>query len=264
LSETKGITIELDAIRKQLDLERRTVAPEGCILEKLPYITRLRCADSEQHMISFCSLTGDIADAIIAEQAAHYRRLGTQVEWKVYQHDSPPDLLQRVERYGFKAGALETVLVLDLQNHPSWIDEAPTHSVIRIENEEHLDLYRQSAEQLFGKEHGSTTRELLSSIRRGSIRHRGYIVMEGKAAVSIGRLYNDLGSAFGGLYGGGTLEQYRRRGFYRAMVAARARDAVSVGARYLIVDALPTSRPILEKLGFLRLTGTWPCTLAVP
>jgi hypothetical protein len=29
----------------------------------------------------------------------------------------------------------------------------------------------------------------------------------------------------------------------------------------LLVDALPTSRPILEKLGFVRLTDTWPCTL---
>lgn len=255
--------IELDAIRKQLDLERRTLAPEGCILETLPYISRVRCADSEHHMISFSSLTDDIADVVIAEQAAHYRALAIPVEWKVYQHDSPPDLLQRVERHGFRAGPPETVLVLDLQSHPSWIDEAPAHSIIRIENEEHVDLFRQSAEEIFGEEHGSRARQLLSAIREGSIRNRGYIVMEGKAPASIGRLCNDLGSAFGGLYGGGTLEQYRRRGFYRATVAARARDAISMGIRYLIVDALPTSRPILENLGFVRLTETWPCTLGV-
>jgi hypothetical protein len=255
--------IDLDAIRKQLDFERRTLAPEGCILETLPYISRLHCADSERDMISFSSLTDDIADAIIAEQAAHYRDLATQVEWKVYQHDSPADLLQRVERYGFTAGPRETVLVLDLQNRPNWIDETPANAVIRIETKEQLDLYRQSAEEIFGEEHGSTARELLSAIKRGSTRHRGYIVMEEKSAASIGRLCNDLGSAFGGLYGGGTLEQYRRRGFYRATVAARARDAISVGARYLIVDALPTSQPILEKLGFVRLTQTWPCTLEV-
>jgi hypothetical protein len=42
-------------------------------------------------------------------------------------------------------------------------------------------------------------------------------------------------------------------------VAARARDARAFGARYLIVDALPTSRPILERLGFQWLTDTWPC-----
>ena len=157
-------------------------------------------------MISSSSLTGDIADAVIAEQAAHYRELGAEVEWKVYQHDGPPDLLQRVERYGFIAGPRETVLVLDLQEPARWIDEPPAHPVIRVENEDHVDLYRQSAEEVFGKDHGPTGRELLSGIQKGSMRHRAYIVIEGNAAVSVGRLYTDPQSAFGGLYGGGTLE----------------------------------------------------------
>ncbi|HEY6449892.1 MAG: hypothetical protein WA668_15390 [Candidatus Cybelea sp.] len=254
--------LDLEAIRGQLDFERRTIAPDGCILEALPYVSRIRCADPERHMISFSSLTGGIADAVIAEQAAHYRELGAEVEWKVYQHDGPPDLLQRVERYGFMAGPRETVLVLDLQEPASWIDEPPAHAVIRIENEDHVDLYRQSAEEVFGKDHGLTARELLSGIQKGSMRHRAYIVIERNAAVSVGRLYTDPRSAFGGLYGGGTMEQHRGRGFYRATVAARARDAIDFGARYLIVDALPTSQPILENLGFVRLTDTWPCTLS--
>jgi len=108
--------IELEVIRQQLDFERRTLAPEGCVLEAVPYISRLRCGDPERDMITFSSLTDDTADIVIAEQAAHYRDLATQVEWKVYQHDSPPDLLQRVERHGFKVGSRETVLVLDLQS----------------------------------------------------------------------------------------------------------------------------------------------------
>lgn len=253
--------IDLDAIRARLDFERRSLAPEGWILETLPHVSRIRSADSGQHMISFSSLSADIADAVIAEQAAHYRELATQVEWKVYHHDRPADLLQRIERYGFMPGPRETVLVLDLQDRPSWIDEAPTHTVTRIESEEQLELYRASGEALFGEDHGFDARELRAAVKRRSVRHRGYIAMDGNVAVSIGRLYNDLGSEFGGLYGGGTLEHYRGRGFYRATVAARARDAVSVGARYLLVDALPTSRPILEKLGFVRLTDTWPCTL---
>jgi len=254
---------DLEAVRCRLDFERRTLPPEGCILETLAHVSRIRCAEPERHMIAFSSLTDDIADAIIAEQAAHYRELATQVEWKVYQHDGPQDLLQRVERYGFMAGPQETVLVLDLQNHLTWIDAPPIAPVSLIESQDQVAQYRQTAEEIFGREHEATARELLSAIRSGSTRHRGYIVMEGDAAMSIGRLYTDPQSAFGGLYGGGTLNRYRRRGFYRATVAARARDAKSAGARYLIVDALPTSRPILEKLGFARLTETWPCTLNV-
>ncbi|HEY6485158.1 MAG TPA: hypothetical protein VIX83_02100 [Candidatus Cybelea sp.] len=257
-----GITkSELEVILARLDFERRTLAPEGCTLETLPDVSRLRCPESERHMISFSALTDERADLIIAKEAAHYRRLATQIEWKVYQHDRPADLLQRVERCGFTAGPRETVLVLDLNDRPSWIDEPPSHLVCRIENKDHLELYRQSADEIFGGDHGPTARELLAGIESGSLHHCGYIVIEGKTAVSIGRLCTDPQSAFGGLYGGGTLDRYRNRGFYRATVAARARDAVDLGARYLMVDALPTSRPILERLGFVRLTDTWPCTL---
>ena len=83
--------------------------------------------------------------------------------------------------------------------------------------------------------------------------------MDGDTPVSVARLLSAAGSHFGGLYGGGTIESHRGRGFYRKLIAARARDALHVGARYLIVDALPTSRPILEALGFEHLTDTWPC-----
>ena len=77
--------------------------------------------------------------------------------------------------------------------------------------------------------------------------------------VSTGRLYTHARSWFGGLYGGGTRAGHRGRGFYRALVAARARDARERGATCLLVDALPTSRPILERLGFEHLTDTWAC-----
>jgi hypothetical protein len=82
------MVIDLKSIRRQLDLERRVLAQDGCVLETLPYVSRIRCADREQHVISFSSLPDELADAIIAEQASHYRSLGAEVEWKVYQHDS--------------------------------------------------------------------------------------------------------------------------------------------------------------------------------
>ena len=257
------MTIDLESIRRQLDLERRTLAQEGCVLETLPYVSRLRCIDRAQDMVSFSALTEDIADEIISEQAAYYRALTTEVEWKVYQHDSPPDLLQRLERHGFQAGLRETVLVLDLQDPASWIERPSVYQVIRIEDGHQADLYRQAADEIFEKDHEFTARELISGIRRGSTEHLGYVVIEENTAISIGRLYSHPQSAFGGMYGGGTLKQYRGRGMYRAIVAARAREAIKLGARYLLVDALPTSRPILEKLGFVRLTDTWPCTLKV-
>ena len=52
------------------------------------------------------------------------------------------------------------------------------------------------------------------------------------------------------LNGGGTLPEARGRGAYRALVAARCRDAESMGIQWAVVQARPSAAPILERLGF--------------
>ena len=58
-----------------------------------------------------------------------------------------------------------------------------------------------------------------------------------------------------------TLPEFRGRGLYRATVAKRAELARDSGYRWLYSDALPTSRPILERLGFVAITTTTPFLL---
>jgi len=84
------------------------------------------------------------------------------------------------------------------------------------------------------------------------------LAMAGDQPVSGSRIDFHDGTEFASLWGGGTLEAWRGKGIYRAMVGYRARLAAERGARYLRVDALPTSRPILERLGFARLSTTVP------
>lgn len=249
------------AVLDRLDLERRSLVRQGESVEILPNVTRVRSADGSHHHISYCALTRENADAVIGEQVAHYRALGVEAEWKVYAQDCPPDLLGRVARQGFVIGPVEAVLVLDLESPPAWVESPPTHPVVRVADAGHVAQFRAAAERIFEKDYQFTADELAQALRDGSTQHLGYIAMDGQAAAAIGRLYTHPDSAFGGLYGGGTLPDCRGRGLYRAVVAARAQDAVRLGARYLIVDALPTSRPILERLGFVHLTATWPCVL---
>jgi ribosomal protein S18 acetylase RimI-like enzyme len=68
----------------------------------------------------------------------------------------------------------------------------------------------------------------------------------------------EQGTDFASLWGGSTLEGWRGRGIYRALVAQRAAMAAERGFRYLQVDASPDSRPILERLGLRLLTTTTP------
>ncbi len=79
--------------------------------------------------------------------------------------------------------------------------------------------------------------------------------------VAGGRLEPVAGSVFAGLWGGAVLEQWRGRGIYRALVAARARAALELGRTYLHSDSTEYSRPILERSGLVKVsekvTYTW-------
>ena len=66
-------------------------------------------------------------------------------------------------------------------------------------------------------------------------------------------------SDFASLWGGSVLEQYRGRGVYGALLAARAIEARERGRLFLMIDASPMSRPIVESLGFTAVAITTPC-----
>jgi hypothetical protein len=244
-----------------LDEERRSLFSSGVVGERLPALTRLHGLAGAWHQIAFSALGERDADRVIAEQVAHYRGVGCGVEWVAYAHDGPPDLVRRLERHGFEVGEREAVVVLDTRARPAWFESQSPHRVEPVRTLAQLAEFTRAAEQIFGTDQTPVTRELEARLAEGSTEHIAYLGYEGDVVASVARLYTHPSSAFGGLYGGGTLEGHRSRGLYRATVERRARDALRSGARYLRVDALPTSQPILERLGFEVLTYVWPCLL---
>ena len=76
--------------------------------------------------------------------------------------------------------------------------------------------------------------------------------------VSAGRLEPVEGTEFAGIWGGATRPQWRGRGIYRALTAARARSAIAHGKRYINSDSTEFSRPILERSGLVKVTTTTP------
>lgn len=251
--------MDVAEIRRRLDEERRTLARDGEVIEVLPDVTRLRAADGSHHNVIYSALTGDTADAVIEREVEHHRRLGVAFEWKLYAHDRPADLLDRLRGRGFDVGPVEAVMACEVGDASAWPGDPPGCAVVRVERLEQVDVYRRVAEATYGKDYGFTAGQLAAGIRAGSTQHVGYIAYAGDEPASIARLYTHPQSRFAGLYGGGTRKEFRGRGLYRALVAARARDAARLGARYLIIDALPTSRPIVERMGFRHVTDTWPC-----
>jgi ribosomal protein S18 acetylase RimI-like enzyme len=76
--------------------------------------------------------------------------------------------------------------------------------------------------------------------------------------VSAGRLEPVAGTDFAGIWGGATRPEWRGRGIYRALTAARARSALCVGKTLINSDSTEYSRPILERAGLLKVSTTTP------
>jgi GNAT superfamily N-acetyltransferase len=92
----------------------------------------------------------------------------------------------------------------------------------------------------------------------GSDQVQMVVAMAGDEPVSAARVEFVPGTEFAGLWGGGTVPAWRQKGIFKALVAYRAGLAADRGYRYLQVDALPTSRPILVRLGFQPVARTTP------
>lgn len=76
--------------------------------------------------------------------------------------------------------------------------------------------------------------------------------------VSAGRIEIVPGTPFAGSWGGATLPEYRGRGIYRALTAARSRSVIARGVRWIHSDSTEFSRPILERGGLVKVTETVP------
>lgn len=174
-------------------------------------------------------LTGDALDELIARTVAHFRD-DTDVdefEWKTRGHDAPADLAERLVAAGLRAEPEETVM----------IGEA-TALAVPVEIPAEVTLRR-----LVPATHPHVEE---------------WVAEVDGAVVATGRLEVVAGTEFAGLWGGATLEPWRGRGIYRALVAARALSALDRGVRYLQSDCTEMSRPILERSGLSRVTTTTP------
>jgi ribosomal protein S18 acetylase RimI-like enzyme len=76
--------------------------------------------------------------------------------------------------------------------------------------------------------------------------------------ISAGRLEPVTGTQFAGIWGGATRPDWRGRGVYRALTAARARSALRAGKTLIHSDSTEYSRPILERSGMVRVSKTTP------
>jgi hypothetical protein len=227
----------------------------------------VRERDGDGYRIAYSHCDEDELDATIAAEQDRARRGGYPLEWKVYSHDTPAHLGDRLGAAGFEPADLEAVLVLPLTADSISAfagprgevprDEVP-YEIRRVHDAAGLadvaDIAREIGRRNVVGERDGLARSLRDSPDAMSV-HVAYVDGE---PVSSGRIHFPAGSELAELAGGRTKTGFRNRGLFTAVVAARLLEAVERGRRHVLVDALPTSEPILRRRGFQLLAYTQP------
>jgi GNAT superfamily N-acetyltransferase len=199
----------------------------------------------------------------------------SEIEWKTRGHDHAPGLHEALENAGFLPDEPESIMIgpaAALADVPEPGEPGGMPVGVRLRRitapDEVLAMSRMAG-VAFGDAPGEAEKyaEAIGARleRESSQGHpepmEVWAAEVGEEIVSAGRLEPVPGTEFAGLWGGSTHPDWRGRGIYRALTAARARSALALGKTLIHSDSSEYSRPILERYGFLRVSTTTPYRL---
>jgi GNAT superfamily N-acetyltransferase len=243
--------------------ERRQASFPRFLRQKGEHTVRLVSEDGGTGVVIFSALDAGNADAAIEAEKEYFLRLGVGFEWKLFSHDSPIDLKERLKRHGFSIGEDEAVMALDLSDLPKELETPPAIDIRRVEDASGFEDFIALNRRLWPEDEG--LEDWLAEIRKTVLEEPSrvgvYVAYADGKPVCSARIDLPPASPFASLWGGATLPEYRKRGIYTAVLAIRAREAIARGYRFLTIDASPMSRPIVAKLGFKLLSISNPCEM---
>jgi hypothetical protein len=239
-------------------LRRDPVVGPGVRVDVEERITRTVGTDVDWSAVVWSDLTGDYADEVIA---AEVRRARGPLEWKLYSYDRPADLHERLQAAGLQPEPVETVMIAEIADLDLPVEAPDGIRLTTVEDDDGVQTMIQVQLAVFGSVHPSTAAAVRASLTLQPRPIEAVLACAGGVAVSAGRVEFHEGTDFATLWGGGTVPEWRGRGVFHALVCRRALLARERGFRYLQVDAMATSRPILQRMGFHPVAETTPWML---
>jgi ribosomal protein S18 acetylase RimI-like enzyme len=213
--------------------------------------------------VTYRDLGGADADAIrklVSQALAHFHADSTirAVEWKTRGHDRAPGLHEALTAGGFIPDEPESIMLGQLQALAVDVRLPDGVTLRRVTEEADVRAMSAMADEVFG--------DPVSAERADALLHRLTLhdgmelwIAEGQGQiVCAGRLEPVAGTDFAGIWGGATRPEWRGRGIYRALTAARARSALRMGKTLVHSDSTEYSRPILERSGLVKASTTTP------
>ena len=215
--------------------------------------------------VTYRDLGGADADAVaelVDAALDHYRARPEieRVEWKSRGHDHAPGLDDALTRHGFVADETESIMIgaaaalaVDVD-----VDLPPGVTLRRVVTEPDVRAMSAMQDEVFGDPASATMADALLHRLALDDGMELWVAEADGAIVSAGRLEPVAGTPFAGIWGGATRPEWRGRGIYRALTAARARSALRAGKTLLHSDSTEFSRPILERSGLVKVSTTTP------
>lgn len=250
----------LDAYDSQLRTDAET--PSAIQVARLGPL-RLVTFAGGRGFITYADLAGADAATIrrwVGEALGYFRDQPeiTRVEWKTRGHDVAPGLAESLREHGFFPDEPESIMIGEARLLAVDVPLPDGVTLRRVTSESEVRAMCRMESQVFGDgDQEETPRALLDRLDRDDGMEL-WVAEVDDEIITAGRLEPVAGTEFAGLWGGATLPQWRRRGIYRALTAARARSALGLGKTLLHSDSTEFSRPILERSGLVKVSTTTP------
>lgn len=240
--------------------ERRDVEYPAMRREVAANVVRhIDTSDTGGGIISYSQLSAADAEDAIREQVDYFENIGQNFKWKVYDYDNPSDLKEKLEASGFIIEEAEALVVLDLENAPERLWQPVHINVQRITDPANLVDVQTIEQQVWDEDSAWVIHYLGEALANYPEQMSVYVAYLDQQPASAAWTYFPKHSQFASLWGGATISKYRKKGLYTALLAVRAQEAKTREVRYLTVEAMPMSRPILERHGFEMIAYTYAC-----
>lgn len=224
---------------------------------------RLATFPGGRGFVTYRDLEGADGPAIagwVERALAHYREDPgvTGIEWKTRGHDRAPGLHEALVRNGFVPEEPESIMIGEATLLAVDVPLPEGVGLRRATSEADVRALAEMQEQVFADTVADEMADALLQRLGFGDGMELWVAEAGGLIVSSGRLEPVPGTEFAGIWGGATRPEWRRRGIYRALTAARARSALALGKRLIHSDSTEGSRPILERAGLVKVSTTTP------
>ena len=181
-----------------------------------------------------------------------------RVEWKTRGHDHAPGLHEALIENGFIPDETESIMIGEALSLAVDVPLPVGVTLRRVTDERDVRAMSAMQDEVFGD---PVSKDMANALLRRLALADGMELWVAEAdgkIVTAGRLEPVRDSDFAGIWGGTTRAEWRGRGIYRALTAARARSAIVMGKTLIHSDSTAYSRPILERSGLLAVSTTTP------